>query len=309
MARIRTIKPSFFRHETLFETEQSTRLPLRLAFVGLWTAADREGRFRWAPRALKLDCLPYDEVDFSRVLDALATRGLIVKYAVNGTEYGHIPSWQKHQVINNREMASDLPEPNENNTLTREARVDDAMPTPLVQTQGEGNMEGKGKGREVERTFVAKAPMGNVEFENLKKVYPKRNGNYAWKAAEKKFLALTKTGVDPKHIIAAAIRLGETLRSRVGTEFIPMPATWLNSEDFTDIAAASFVEEAPEVDWDAQLERYHKGFQWNVKWYGGEPGTANCRVPADVLAKHGYVPGDTRPLSEHISNGFSPSTQ
>lgn len=73
MARIRTIKPEFFRHAGLFDLEQETGLPLRVAFAGLWTAADREGRFAWKPRELKLDCLPFDLVDFSRVLDALST--------------------------------------------------------------------------------------------------------------------------------------------------------------------------------------------------------------------------------------------
>ena len=58
MARIRTIKPEFFRHEALFEAEQATGLPLRVAYAGLFTAADREGRFKWSPRSLKLDCLP-----------------------------------------------------------------------------------------------------------------------------------------------------------------------------------------------------------------------------------------------------------
>lgn len=145
MARIRTIKPEFFRHEALFEAERESGLPLRIAFAGLWTAADKEGRFRWQPRQLKLDCLPYDDVDFSHVLDALTTRGFIVRYAVHGKEYGLIPSWHAHQVINNREKASDLPPPSENNELTREARVDDASVTPLVQVQGEG------KGREGER--------------------------------------------------------------------------------------------------------------------------------------------------------------
>ena len=57
MARIRTIKPEFFRHEALFEAEHRAGLPLRLAFAGLWTAADREGRFKWRPRQLKLDVL------------------------------------------------------------------------------------------------------------------------------------------------------------------------------------------------------------------------------------------------------------
>ncbi|GAA4169527.1 hypothetical protein [Shinella granuli] len=81
MARIRTIKPEFFKHEGIFDAEQETGLPLRLAFAGLWTQCDREGRFAWRPRQLKVDILPYDELDFLRVLDALATRGFIVKYA------------------------------------------------------------------------------------------------------------------------------------------------------------------------------------------------------------------------------------
>ena len=111
MARIRTIKPEFFLHAGLFDAEAATGLPLRLAYAGLWTAADREGRFRWQPRALKLDCLPYDACDFSAVLDALAEAGLIVRYASGGEMFGHIPSWAKHQVINQREAQSRLPAP------------------------------------------------------------------------------------------------------------------------------------------------------------------------------------------------------
>jgi hypothetical protein len=146
MARIRTIKPEFFRHEGLFEAERDEALPLRVAFAGLWSAADREGRFRWSPRALKLDCLPYDEVDFSRVLDALWTRGFIVKYTVENILYGAIPSWHTHQAVNNRERASDLPSPNENNILTREPRDDDASGTPLKLSRVERKgKEGEGK--------------------------------------------------------------------------------------------------------------------------------------------------------------------
>lgn len=145
MARIRTIKPEFFRHADLYEAERETGLPLRIAFAGLWTAADRAGRFKWKPRELKLDCLPHDEVDFSRVLDALTTRGWIVRYMANGVEYGAIPTWKTHQIINNREKASEIPEPNETNELTRAPRVPDATTTPLVQDQGEGKgKEGEG---------------------------------------------------------------------------------------------------------------------------------------------------------------------
>ena len=145
MARIRTVKPELFRHEALFEAEQQSKLPLRLAYIGLFTACDREGRFKWKPRALKLDVLPYDQIDFSRVLDALLTHGFIVKYALNGDEFGCIPTWSQHQVINNRESTSVLPSLEESTTCTHEARVDDASVTPLVHTQVEG------KGREEKR--------------------------------------------------------------------------------------------------------------------------------------------------------------
>jgi hypothetical protein len=158
MARIRTIKPDFFRHEALFEAEKETGLPLRVAFAGLWTAADREGRFRWSPRALKLDCLPFDDVDFSRVLDALATRGFIVKYRAEGQDYGHIPTWKTHQVINNRENQSVIPEPNDNNTLTRAPRVPDACPTAL------SNFQGEGKGREGKEDGAVAPPSDEADL-------------------------------------------------------------------------------------------------------------------------------------------------
>jgi hypothetical protein len=84
MARIRTIKPEFFRHYDLWQAEQEAGLPLRLAFIGLWCVADREGRFHWRPQQLKVEILPYCDIDFSRVLDAWVTRGFVVKYTVDG---------------------------------------------------------------------------------------------------------------------------------------------------------------------------------------------------------------------------------
>jgi len=175
MARIRTVKPELFRHEDLYESEISTGLPLRLSFIGLFVCCDREGRFKWKPRQLKLDVIPYDDIDFSRVLDALLARGFIKKYTVSGDDYGYIPSWHEHQSINNKESDSKLPSPEEADSVlngyqeesstkthltqekqaenkensTREPHVNDALSTPLNLTQGEG--EGKGrerKGRE-----------------------------------------------------------------------------------------------------------------------------------------------------------------
>lgn len=151
MARIRTIKPDFFKHEDLFDLEQETGLPVRIAFAGLWTVADRDGRFEWKPRTLKTDVLPHDPVDFAQVLDALETRGFLNTYEVEGRHYGVIPSWDRHQVINNRESQSVLPPPpqSDNASPARKPRVRDADKDSLVQAPAEGKgREGERKGRE-----------------------------------------------------------------------------------------------------------------------------------------------------------------
>lgn len=93
MARIRTIKPELAKHEILFELEQQLGCAVRFAWAMLFTQCDREGRFKWRPRPLKLDILPYDDCDFSRVLDAWVTRGLLVKYRVGNEWFGCIPTF------------------------------------------------------------------------------------------------------------------------------------------------------------------------------------------------------------------------
>lgn len=145
MGRIRTIKPEFFAHEDLFTGEKETGLPLRLAYAGLWTVADREGRFKWKPMQLKTAALPYDDVDFSRVLDALVTRGFIFKYEVSGVFYGVILSWKANQFINNKEPQSSIPAPPQ---ILIDQQVD-AIATRRVRdfhaSLTRGVKEGKGK--------------------------------------------------------------------------------------------------------------------------------------------------------------------
>jgi hypothetical protein len=140
--RIRSIKPEFFHHEGLFEAELETKLPLRVAFAGLWCIADREGRFKWEPRRIGVQVLPYDGVDFSRVLDALITRGFLVKYRVGDEWFGCIPSFSKHQVINNKERASILPDYLENGAITEEI---DASATREPRDNDACHKEGKGR--------------------------------------------------------------------------------------------------------------------------------------------------------------------
>jgi hypothetical protein len=151
--RIRTIKPEFFTHEGIQAAEIEENLPLRLAYIGLWCAADREGRFKLEPRRLGVQILPYDKVEFSRVLHALATRGFVVLYSVNDACFGCIPSFERHQIVNNRESDSLIPPIDSEGVeiakdknqidacLTRASRAKVACLTPA---KGKGR-EGKGK--------------------------------------------------------------------------------------------------------------------------------------------------------------------
>ena len=231
MARIRTVKPSFFSHYELYQLEIETKLPLRVAYSGLWTQCDREGRFKWSAPELKLGCLPYDEIDFSRVLDALWTRGFIEKYACSGREYGYVPSFLAHQVINNRESDSVLPEPNENNILTRDGRVIDACATSLfpAQVEGkgrEGNRKGKeGKGREGAKHTANYSP----EFELFWQAYPYKTGK------DKALESWNKKKPDLQEVLNSLVwQVSSESWTKENGKYIPMPATYLNGGRWKD---------------------------------------------------------------------------
>ena len=163
MPRIRTIKPELSKHEDLFDAEQETGLPIRYAWAVLPCFCDREGRFAWRARRLTAEVLPYDDdADMRRVLDALLTRGFIARYRVGDAWFGWIPTFDRHQVVNNRERASELPDPADADELeysgnhelpfavpTRSERVNDASGTRVQSREGEGKgREGKGTGKE-----------------------------------------------------------------------------------------------------------------------------------------------------------------
>lgn len=109
MPRRRNVDPSLFTHEELYLAESATGLPLRLAYIGLWCVADRDGRFEWRPNRMKLDILPWDATDFGSILDQLVEVGMIRRYSVAGATYGDIPAFRKYQNIHPHEAKSKIP--------------------------------------------------------------------------------------------------------------------------------------------------------------------------------------------------------
>lgn len=101
--RIRTIKPDFFLDEELSELE-----PLaRIAFQGLWCAADRRGRLEDRPKRLKVEILPYDNCDFDALLSALHNAGFIIRYEAEGKRIIQVVNFEKHQRITGKEAEAE----------------------------------------------------------------------------------------------------------------------------------------------------------------------------------------------------------
>lgn len=104
MARIRTVKPEFFRHELLQELEiNHPGAYCMLVFEALWGHADANGVFPWQPRQLKLDILPFLPFDMAATLDILKDHGFIEQYEVEGKAYGLVPTFLKHQRLTGKE--------------------------------------------------------------------------------------------------------------------------------------------------------------------------------------------------------------
>lgn len=109
MARVRTIKPSFF------QSDDVSALPLRarLTWIGLWTHCDDAGRTKDHARLIKAAIWPLDNVslaDIEEDLETLAAHGRIVRYEVDGRRYLEITNWRVHQYIQ-KPTPSRLPPP------------------------------------------------------------------------------------------------------------------------------------------------------------------------------------------------------
>ncbi|WP_328186970.1 hypothetical protein [Marinobacter sp. OP 3.4] len=109
MARARNIKPGFFTNDDLGELS-----PLaRLGFIGLWGQADFNGNMKYKPKRLKVEVLPYDNVDFAELVGELQQAGFVEIYQVDGEDYLHVVNFRKHQRPHKNEVlrGTDIPQP------------------------------------------------------------------------------------------------------------------------------------------------------------------------------------------------------
>lgn len=296
MARIRSIHPALFTDEAFAVLS----MPARVLLLGLWTEADDQGVFEWKPITLKMRLMPVDSVSVPDLLQELEAHNVIKSFEHDGREFGAIRNFckfQKPKTPKYRDIRSiDIRNYVASTYPISESSNAEPSTFPQKVEMPPQREEGGDKKEEVKKEIsppVAKATRGvDEKFEEFWKERPRRAGDDPRKPAEKKFKALVKTGVDPDLIISGAklATAAAKEQGRYGTQYVPQTVKWLNDQRFVDYAAAAFTEnDEPEINWDDQVARFKRGFQWSAKWCGPEPGMAGCRVPADILAKHGYT--------------------
>jgi hypothetical protein len=146
MARIRTVKPEFWKHEGLSGLPEATIL---LA-VALLNYADDEGYFKANPKLVQADCCPLREpsVPITVSLSELSSVGYLqLGSGADGRQYGRIQNFSEHQVINKPKPSKIRPldilwVPSRSSTV----RVPDQSRQEQGREQGTGNREGNGEG-------------------------------------------------------------------------------------------------------------------------------------------------------------------
>jgi len=245
--RSRLIQPQFFVNDRI------NNLPIeaRLFFIGMWTLADREGRLKDRPRMLKVQLLPFDDVDGEKVINSLSTGGFITRYTVNDDAYIQINGWHENQSIHHREKVSEIPDLNHASAKHARSMAEPRLKhgpskaeEPEVEVEVEEEVEAEVevvnpsppivRSIQKNRKKILNTPQrGGSEtmqnFEQFMAVYPKKRGRLAayrvW--AEMKLDHLTET-------IVKAVQNQIENDHWDGPKFIPNPQKWLADGSWDD---------------------------------------------------------------------------
>jgi hypothetical protein len=153
MMRMRNLKPDFFDNDGLAELDDNSRLPCRLAYLGLCCCADEYGRFEWKPKKLGGHIFKYQpehQAKMPEIMELLAgeppERNYIVKYQVDGLQFGYFPHWDDHYIRRDKDSQAIWPTPPISGSSGPGIAINPALPGDTV--TGSGSGIGNGSGRE-----------------------------------------------------------------------------------------------------------------------------------------------------------------
>ena len=178
MARIRTIKPEFWRNDDL----SSIPPEAALLAIGLLNVADDEGYFNANPKLISADVFPLRELSGSvtGMVEILGEIGYLKIYiGSDGKEYGQIVNFSIHQKINKK-----TPSKIKELLLLQDdsGRATGGLPTGKERKGKEQGKEGKGKDDDFKepKIILSETEAGEVAnylFTKIKTHNPKNKSN------------------------------------------------------------------------------------------------------------------------------------
>lgn len=220
MARARTLKPGFFKNESLAECS-----PLaRLLFAGLWTLADRAGRLEDRPKRIRAEILPYDDGSVDDMLNELQDAGFILRYQVGEQRFIQVLNFSKHQNPHCKEAESAIPAPSEHSANTVQAPDEHHSSRALTLnpiTHSLNPEPGPSAGAGWQKGFA-----------KFWETYPKKKSKGD---AEKAFKKINPSEQLLATILAAIEQdKASSDWTKDAGQYIPYPASWLNAKGWED---------------------------------------------------------------------------
>lgn len=135
-------------------------------------------------------------------------------------------------------------------------------------------------------------PDYSAEFENLWVTYPHVKGRSSKNAAHAQWVKLTNA--DRGNFVLAVCAFVESPQAkRESGQFVPAMERWIAKGQWLDFVPkpapqSSQPDTAASDEWAEAMKLWKIG-KWNSTAHGPRPGEAGCRVPVDVLARHGFV--------------------
>lgn len=182
MAKIRTIKPSFFSSGQV----ASCSVNARILFIGIWVFSDDAGIHPASSRTLRLEVLPGDHITDDQVnscIEELIQNELLFEYSVDGKKYWKVTGWEAHQKIARRYYKHPPPLNHISSCLsenTKATKLDfkhdistaDTLNSPCLSSDqamfeqcssipGNGNGNGNDNGKEICRVASASRPVSS----------------------------------------------------------------------------------------------------------------------------------------------------
>jgi hypothetical protein len=252
MARIRTIKPEFPQSESMGRISRDARL----LFIMMWTLADDAGRLRGTSRMLASLLFPYDE-DAPKLIDGwlaeLEHEKCIQRYTADGHGYAQILKWTEHQRID-KPSPSKIPPCGESSRSLANVREHSCLDQGRDQGKDQGS---KDQGSEEAADADSSPSMRELkgDFDEWYKIFPRHAGVGAARA---KYLTARNAGVTKETLLAGA-RAAAKYYAEEDKRFIPMPATWLHQERWSD----DYTGPPPKA------EQRQRGFREEVDFFEG----------------------------------------